>query len=147
LFFNQVVGIPAVLVGAAIMVSLVADVFLDTLIGRWSDHFRSRWGRRHPFMYAAALPTAVCFYLIWRAPLGLEPWAALGVAVMILILARVSVASYEIASTALAPELAPGYDDRTSLLAYRWFFAIAALALARITLWTVFLRKDAANPL
>jgi Na+/melibiose symporter-like transporter len=147
LFFNQVVGIPAVLVGATIMVSLLADVIIDPLIGRWSDHFRSRWGRRHPFMYAAALPTAVGFYLLWRAPVGLEPGAALGAGLLIMIGLRVAVASYEVTSQALAPELAPGYHDRTTLLAYRWFFAILALAVTRMALLSVFLRKDASNPL
>jgi Na+/melibiose symporter-like transporter len=147
LFFNQVAGIPAVLVGATIMVSLLADVVLDPLIGRWSDHFRSRWGRRHPFMYAAALPTAVGFYLLWRAPVGLEPAAALGSALLIMIGLRVAVASYEVTSTALAPELAPGYHDRTTLLAYRWFFAIMALAVTRMVLWSVYLAKGPANPL
>jgi len=29
---------------------------------------------------------------------------------------------------ALAPELAPDYDQRTSLMAFRWFFAIGAIA-------------------
>lgn len=33
LYFNQVLGVPAILVGAAIMVSLIADVILDPLIG------------------------------------------------------------------------------------------------------------------
>src|SRR5437762_443788 len=59
----------------------------------------------------------------------------------------VSVASYEIPSTALTPELAPDYDKRTSLLAYRWFFAITAIAVTNIVLYTVYLRKDDANPL
>jgi Na+/melibiose symporter-like transporter len=141
-----VVGIPAVWAGAAIMVSLLADVIIDPLIGRWSDHFRSRWGRRHPFMYAAALPCAAFFYLLWRLPVGLEPSEAMGVGMLMMIGVRISTASYEVTSTALAPELAPGYHERTTLLAYRWFFAIAAIALTRMTLFGVFLRKDAANP-
>jgi glycoside/pentoside/hexuronide:cation symporter, GPH family len=147
LYFNQVIGIPAVLVGVAIMVSLLADVVLDPLIGRWSDHFRSRWGRRHPFMYAAALPAAAFFYLIWHAPKGLEPGEIMALAVVMLIGVRISVASYEIASSALAPELAPDYNERTSLLAFRWFFAIGTLAVVTIMLLSVFLRQDAANPL
>ncbi|HEY2358115.1 MAG TPA: MFS transporter [Phenylobacterium sp.] len=147
LYFNQVIGIPAVLVGVAIMVSLMADVVLDPLIGRWSDHFRSRWGRRHPFMYAAALPAAAFFYLIWHAPKGLEPGEIMVLAVVMLIGVRISVASFEIASNALAPELAPDYNERTSLLAYRWFFAISTLAVVTIVLLSVFLRQDAANPL
>jgi Na+/melibiose symporter-like transporter len=32
-------------------------------------------------------------------------------------------------------------------MAYRWFFAIAAIAVTRMVLWGVFLRKDDANPL
>ena len=147
LYFNQVIGIPAVLVGVAIMVSLMVDVVLDPLIGHWSDHFRSRWGRRHPFMYAAALPAAAFFYLIWHAPKGLQPAEIMVLAVVMLIGVRVSIASYDISSQALAPELAPDYNERTSLLAYRWFFAIGTLAIVTILLMSVFLRLDDANPL
>src|ERR1700739_2911192 len=58
LFFNQVVGLPAAWVGAAMMVTLIFDAICDPLIGEWSDHTRSQWGRRHPFMYASAIPAA-----------------------------------------------------------------------------------------
>jgi Na+/melibiose symporter-like transporter len=147
LYFNQVIGLPAVWVGFAIMVSLLADVILDPLIGHISDNLRSPWGRRHPFMYASAVPVAAFFYLLWHAPKGLDGPALLVFAVAMLIAVRVSVAAYEIPSTALTPELAPDYDKRTSLLAYRWFFAISAIAVTNIILYTVYLRKDDANPL
>jgi GPH family glycoside/pentoside/hexuronide:cation symporter len=147
LYFNQVIGLPAVWVGLAIMISLLADVVLDPLIGHISDNLRSPWGRRHPFMYASAIPVAAFFYLLWHAPRGLDGTALLVFAVAMLIAVRVSVAAYEIPSTALTPELAPDYDNRTSLLAFRWFFAIAAIAVINIVLYTVYLRQDADNPL
>jgi Na+/melibiose symporter-like transporter len=147
LYFNQVIGLPAVWVGFAIMISLLADVVLDPLIGHFSDNLRSPWGRRHPFMYASALPVAAFFYLLWHAPKGLDGPALLVFAVAMLIAVRVSVAAYEIPSTALTPELAPDYDKRTSLLAYRWFFAISAIAVVQILLYVVYLRQDADNPL
>ena len=147
LYFNQVIGLPAVWVGFAIMVSLLADVVLDPLIGHFSDNLRSPWGRRHPFMYVSAIPVAAFFYLLWHAPRGLDGPALLVFATAMLIAVRVSVAAYEIPSTALTPELAPDYDKRTSLLAYRWFFAISAIAVINIVLYTVYLRQDAANPL
>jgi Na+/melibiose symporter-like transporter len=147
IYFNQVLGIPAVWVGAAIMVSLLADVVLDPLIGQWSDRLRSAWGRRHPFMYASAVPAAALSYFLWHAPRGLDPTQLLGLAVVTMIALRVAVASYEIPSAALAPELAPDYDQRTSLMAFRWFFAIGAIAVMQLVLYTVFLRQDAANPL
>jgi len=147
IYFNQVLGVPAVWVGAAILISLLADVVLDPLIGQWSDNLRSGWGRRHPFMYASAVPAAALTYLLWHAPRGMEPTELLGLAVVTMIALRVSVASFEIPSSALAPELAPDYDQRTSLMAFRWFFAIGAIAVMQLTLYTVFLRQDAANPL
>src|SRR6202166_650282 len=70
LFYNQVVGLPAEWVGAAMAVTLIFDAICDPLIGEWSDHTRSRWGRRHPFMYASAVPLAVAFYFLWNPPLG-----------------------------------------------------------------------------
>ena len=56
LFYNQVVGLPPAMVSTAIMIALIFDAFIDPMIGQISDNTRSRWGRRHPFMYAAALP-------------------------------------------------------------------------------------------
>jgi GPH family glycoside/pentoside/hexuronide:cation symporter len=147
LYFNQVIGLPAVWVGFAIMVSLLADLVLDPLIGHWSDNLRSRWGRRHPFMYAAAIPAALFFYFLWHAPRGLDGTALLVFAVAMLVAVRISVAAYEIPSTALAPELAPDYDQRTGLLAFRWFFGIGAIGLISVVLYTVYLRQDASNPL
>ncbi len=146
-YFNRTVGLPAVWVGFAIMVSLAADVLIDPLIGYWSDNLKSRWGRRHPFMYAAALPSAAFFYVLWNPPRGLDGTALLIFAVLALIGVRISISANEIPSTALAPELAPDYDKRTSLLAFRWFFAIAAIAVAQFVLLGVYLRKDADNPL
>jgi len=147
LYFNQVIGLPAVWVGFAIMISLLADVVLDPLVGHFSDNLRSPWGRRHPFMYASAIPVAAFFYLLWHAPKGLDGTALLVFATAMLVAVRVSVAAYEIPSTALTPELAPDYDKRTSLLAFRWFFAISAIAVVQILLYVVYLRQDADNPL
>ena len=59
LFYNQVVGMPAAWVGSAILVALVVDTMADPIVGQISDNLRSRWGRRHPFMYAAAIPAAI----------------------------------------------------------------------------------------
>src|SRR6185369_13437566 len=120
---------------------------IDPLVGHFSDNLRSPWGRRHPFMYASALPVAAFFYLLWHAPKGLDGAGLLVFAVAMLVAVRVSVAAYEIPSTALTPELAPDYDKRTSLLAYRWFFAISAIAVVQILLYVVYLRQDADNPL
>ena len=70
-FYVQVLGVPPGLAGTLLLVALVFDAFSDPLIGSLSDSLRSRWGRRHPFMYAAAVPMAVTFYLVFHPPEGL----------------------------------------------------------------------------
>jgi GPH family glycoside/pentoside/hexuronide:cation symporter len=147
LYFNQVIGIPAVWVGAAILISLSVDAVIDPLIGQWSDNLRSRWGRRHPFMYASAIPVAGFFYMIWHPPLGMDATEIFAFAVAMLIGVRISLSAYEIPSSALAPELAPDYHQRTSLFAYRWFFMILTAAVMTMLLYMVFLRQDADNPM
>ena len=54
-YLNRVIGLPALWVGTAIMLTLMLDAVIDPAVGQWSDKLRTRWGRRHPFMYAAAV--------------------------------------------------------------------------------------------
>lgn len=147
LYFNQVVGLPAVWVGAAVMVTLIVDSLVDPLIGRFSDNLRTPLGRRHALMYAAALPSALAFFLMWHAPQSLGAWVLLVFVILMLLFARVAISFYEIPSAALAPELAPEYDDRTKLFAWRFLFLILGGAVVNGVLYQVFLRQDAANPL
>ena len=46
MFYSQVIGLDARLVGLALTAALVVDAFVDPMIGYWSDNLRSRWGRR-----------------------------------------------------------------------------------------------------
>ncbi|HEY5070938.1 MAG TPA: MFS transporter [Caulobacteraceae bacterium] len=147
IYLNQVLGLPAILVGTAIMVSLMADAVVDPLIGQLSDKVRTRLGRRHPFMYASAAPVAVFFFLLWNAPRGLEPRMLIAFTLAMMILVRVSISLYEIPSNALTPELTADYDQRTSLQSYRWFFGIIGAAVISLVLNEVFLRTSAHNRL
>jgi GPH family glycoside/pentoside/hexuronide:cation symporter len=146
-FLSQVVGVPAIRVGAAIMASLIIDVILDPLIGQWSDNLRSRWGRRHPFLYVAGVLWALCFYFFWNVPRDITGVSLLGFMFTLLVGIRVSGSLYEIPSNALVPELAPDYDKRTGLISYRWFFLVLAIASLQVLLNGVLLRKDATHPL
>ncbi len=143
LFYNQVVGLPAQAVGLAIMAALVVDAFADPLIGHWSDNTRSRWGRRHPFMYAAALPVGALYLLLWNPPEGSDN-ATLIYLVVTAILIRTAISCYEVPSSALAPELTSDYNERTSIVSFRYLFAwIGGMAMLLLT-FGVFLAPSAA---
>jgi Na+/melibiose symporter-like transporter len=146
-YLVSVVGLRPAVVGLVILVSLVIDAVLDPAIGRWSDTFRSRLGRRHPFMYASAIPIALATCFLWRNPGHLTGDALAVYVLTMLVVLRVAGGLYQIPSDALAPELAPDYHERTTLISWRWFFGLVGFVGVTIVLNGVFLRKDAAHPL
>ncbi len=123
-FFNQVIGLPATEVGFAIMCALLLDAVADPAIGFLSDRTRSRWGRRHPWMYASAIPIAIGWILLWNPPAlshaGLLAWVF-----AMSVLVRTAVSAYEVPSQALTPELSADYEERTRIMAYRFLFGWA----------------------
>jgi Na+/melibiose symporter-like transporter len=145
IFYNQLLGLPAQRVGFAIMIALIIDGFVDPLIGHISDRFHSRLGRRHPFMYASALPCAVVFYFLWNPPTGLSTGALFWYLLLTAIVVRILIALYEVPSAALLAELTEDYDLRTSLVAYRFFFGYLGAVLMGVVALSVFLRPTAAQ--
>src|SRR5262249_23585503 len=122
LYYNQVLGLPEAWVGFGIMLALVLDGVIDPAIGYLSDHLHSPWGRRHPFMYAAALPVAASYWLLWNPPTGVAPERLFTYFPVVAVLVRVFIAVYEIPSASLVPELTGEYDQRTTIFSYRFFF-------------------------
>lgn len=122
IFYNQVIGIDSGLVGAAIMIALIADAFADPLIGHASDHTRSRFGRRLPWLYLAPVPLGIAWVLLWYPPLESGQTAQLAWLIGMAIIVRTLVSCCEVPSIALVPELTSDYDERTRFMRYRFLF-------------------------
>ncbi|HEY2661045.1 MAG TPA: MFS transporter [Caulobacteraceae bacterium] len=146
-YLNQVLRVPAFMVGTAIMVSLIVDAVVDPLVGQWSDTVRTPWGRRHPFLYASAPLGGIAFYFLWNAPQGLSGTGLMAFTLALLVAVRIAGSLYDIPSNALAPELAPDYDARTTLASYRFLFLVLGGVAISVMLNGFLLRKDAAHPL
>lgn len=147
LFYNQMVGLPPEMVSTVLMISVVLDAIWDPLIGQYSDNLRSPLGRRHTLMYASAIPAAVTFVMLWHPPAGWSDMALCGYLLALVMLTRLTISFYEIPSTALAPELAPQYHERTSLLAYRYMFGTLGTAGAAIMAYGIFLKSTPEQPM
>jgi GPH family glycoside/pentoside/hexuronide:cation symporter len=122
IFYNQVMGLDAALVGTVIMAALIFDAFADPIIGELSDRTQSRWGRRLPWLYSAAIPVGVVWMLLWHPP-EMSDTGTLIWLFCTALLARFLIAMCEIPSIALVPEITPDYDERTVLMRYRLLFA------------------------
>ena len=122
LFYSQVIGLDARLVGIAITTALVFDAVSDPIVGYWSDNLRSRWGRRHPFMYASVIPVTASYFLLWNPPEGLSETGLFWYLLVLSVSIRTFITAYETPSSALAPELTDKYDERSSLLSFRYYF-------------------------
>lgn len=130
-YYNQVLGVPGTLCGLALGLSLIFDAVTDPLIGNLSDAWRGRLGRRHPFMYAAAIPLGVCFFLLFNplveGDMPLFFWL-LGMTVM----CRGAMTLYHVPHSALGAELSQDYQERTVLVAMRHFFGAIAFILVYV---------------
>ena len=137
IFYSQVLGVDARLIGLAITIALLLDALSDPVVGYWSDNFRSKWGRRHPFMYASALPVAASFFLLWNPPEGWSDVALFWYVLVISVLIRTCITFYETPSSALAPELSDNYDQRSGLLSLRFFFGWTGGNLMAVIMFVV----------
>jgi GPH family glycoside/pentoside/hexuronide:cation symporter len=145
-YYQQIVGLDPGLCGLALFIALLIDAVTDPAVGVWSDGLRSRFGRRHPFMYASSVPLAVCFVGVFMPPTGLSQtllflWL-LGFAAG----TRFAMTLFAIPHQALVPELTKDYDERTSLqtlrLVFAWLFGLMYALLA----YAVFLRATEQYP-
>lgn len=118
-FLTQVADLRPALAGLVPLVGRVIDAVTDPLMGRISDRTRLRGERRRPWFLIGALPYGASFALLWSqspfdSQLGLFAYYTAAYCLL-------SVASTVLAVPYLAilPEMATGYDERTSLNTYR----------------------------
>jgi len=128
-YYTQVLGLSTSLTGIAVFIALIADAITDPLVGSLSDSWRSRLGRRHPFLYAAALPLAISLVGLYSPPelseLGLFVWLT-----VFAISTTVSITLFHVPHMSLGAELSSDFHERTAIVAYRFFFGYTGQMLA-----------------
>ena len=122
LFFHytSVLGLSGQLTGFALMCALIVDAVTDPLIAVITDRWRSRWGRRHPFMLASTIPAGLLLYLVFNPPELFSTSSGMFIWLMVLLIAlRVTLTAFTIPYFALGAELSNSYTERTRVVAAR----------------------------
>lgn len=123
-YLTAIVGLSGFEAGAILFISLAVDGFLDPAIGRMSDNWRSRWGRRLPFMAVALIPMASAMWALFSIPVGLNGPLLAGYVLVLNIIVRVGLSVFALPHSALNAELTDDYRERSVLSAFRAIFIV-----------------------
>jgi len=132
IYYNQALRLSADLVGWALALAVFSDAVSDPIVGALSDRWRSKWGRRHPFLFLAPVPLALCLYFLFTPPESLTavlPGSDLPPQIPLFIwmagwhiLARTFLTMYVVPHLALGAELSSDYNERASVFSYNAMF-------------------------
>lgn len=128
-YYVQVLGLSGTYAGLAVGIALMFDAVTDPLAGSLSDNWHSRLGRRHPFMYASALPLAITFYFLFSPP-DISGFPLFLWLLVFAVLTRGAMTLYHVPHIALGAELTSNFDERTTVVAYRQFFSTFGMLAA-----------------
>lgn len=146
LIYTVVFGLPGTLAGGAVFLSIMLDAVSDPLIGYVSDRWRSKWGRRHPFIYFASIPLGAAIFCIYQPPdvllantenmwslLGYQAtpaqWALAAWLFVFASLLKFFLTCYHLPHLALGSELSNKYLERTQIFRYNTLFSFSGGAV------------------
>ena len=154
-YYTLLLGLPGLMTGLATATALIFDAITDPVVGVWSDRIKSRWGRRHPFMYAAAFPLGLCHFLLFAPPDWItspdnvqdNDWLLFGWLLTFTILTRGAVSLFHVPHLSLTAELSTEYNTRTTLAGLRTMFSWLGGLTSGYFGWTYFFAATPGNPL
>ncbi len=119
LVLNICLGLSPTLVGVAMAIFRLWDAFTDPFVGNISDNFRSKWGRRRPFLVLGGVLCALTFPVIW---LMQRDWNHTTIFLFFVATGLVyytALAIYSIPYFSLVAEMTPDTHERTNVIAFR----------------------------
>lgn len=127
-YLTAVCGMSGGAAGSIFLISLVIDGLLDPVIGRLSDNWQSRWGRRLPFMIAALPPMMIASALIFALPSNFSGPFLYAYVLALNIVFRVGLSVFALPHSALTAELSDDYGERSVISTFRALFIVLGTA-------------------
>ena len=148
LYYNQALMLENMYIGIAATIAIFLDAVSDPVIGSLSDRWKSRWGRRHPFLFVSAVPLAICTWLLFTPPESLlipapgetiPPQFPLFLWMTVwMVLGRFFMTLYIVPHLALGAELSDDYNERASVFSFNTIFGFFSAGAMGMIAWGVF---------
>jgi len=132
---NLGLGMNPALVGLVGALPRLLDALIDPLMGYASDHTRSRWGRRRPYIFVGAIASGLAFALLWQVPRGHGETFYFWYFVLGSMVFYVAYTVFAAPWVALGYELTPDYHERTRLMGVQNFMGQIAYLVSPWFLW------------
>ena len=135
IILNLGLGLNPATVGLLGALPRITDALTDPMMGYVSDHTRSRWGRRRPYIFVGAIFAAITFALLWQLP---RDQSETFYFIYFLVGSILFYLGYTIFATpwvALGYELTPDYHERTRLMGVQNFIGQIAYMVSPWFLW------------
>jgi GPH family glycoside/pentoside/hexuronide:cation symporter len=120
--YNMMLGVSAAWIGIALMIPRLWDAITDPLMGKISDNFHSRFGRRKPFIVGGAVSMGILFALLWHVPTGWSDSLKLTYFIVMQLLYFTAYTIFSVPYNALTYEMTPDYNERTRVMSFCAFF-------------------------
>jgi glycoside/pentoside/hexuronide:cation symporter, GPH family len=134
-FYNQVLGLSGSLTGFAVLIAIIFDAISDPIMGSISDRFKSKLGRRHPFMFFAPFPTVLAICLMFFPPEGLSDYGLFAWLIGTTIVLRISITLFAVPHLALGAELSEDYIERSRVMSYNNLLGYMGVIIMHIFAW------------
>lgn len=116
---NMGLGIAPTLVGVAMFIFRIWDAFAGPYFGNLSDNYRSKWGRRKPFIVVGGILCAITLPLMWIMPRSWSQEAMMAFFIVAGLAYNTALTIYTIPYFSLAAEMTPDTHERTSVIGVR----------------------------
>lgn len=147
-FYSRVIGLDPLLASSAIALALIIDSITDPLMGAISDRTKTRFGRRHPYMFISFLPITIFYILLfspqesWELSQNQLFWWMFLCATF----TRIGITLFEVPHRSFGAEISNDYHERTKLFSWRELFAWTAGISNAFFAYFVFFRSTPEYP-
>ena len=128
-YATDVLRIPPVWAGLALLVPRIWNIVGDPIVGFLSDRTKTRFGRRRPYLLGGALAWGAAFCLLFNLPKLGDPLLEAVLFGCIFLLNNTGLTLYQVPYSAMLAELTSDPAERTTLVAYKEIASRAAVLL------------------